>query len=355
MKMMSKPCVSVSLGFALMIAAAGSAQAAKHKIRWLLGHPNLDYFEAAAESFKSAVEKGSNGDIEVEIVTASDPWRDTGGKITPEIADKVAQGEAEMGHSFTNVLGQIDRRLWAFDAPYLFNGYLHMEGVIEGPLGPELLEGLRGQKIVGLAFTYSGGAQGVATTDREIRAPEDLKGRKVGVFGDDVDTAWLSALGAEPVAIKHQLNAVNQLTHDGKIDSVVVTWRRVRDANLAERYKYVSLMNSSYLVSVTYINEKFYDGLPEKHRKLIKDTALAAARIERARTIELNEMTKSVFTAKGIVPVYLSDAGRAKFQEALRRVYERSIDGIVGKDLLDRIRKTPDGPSLPSGLEFVGR
>lgn len=350
-----KPTVAVSFFLALSIVAAGPAQAAKHKIRWLLGHPNLDYFEAAAESFKSAVEKGSNGDIEVQIVTAEDPWRDNRGRVAPEIADKVASGEAEMGHSFTNVLGKIDHRLWAFDAPYLFNGYLHMEGVIEGPLGPELLEGLRGQKIVGLAFTYSGGAQGIATTDGEIRGPEDLKGRKVGVFGDDVDNAWLSALGAEPVAIKHQLNAINQMTHDGKIDSVVVTWRRVRDAGLADRYRHVSLMNSTYLVSVTYINEKFYEGLPEKYRKLIKETAMAAARIERARTIELNEMTKNVFMAKGVLPVYLSSAARARFQEALRPVYERSIDGIVGKDLIERIRKTGDAVSLPSGLELVGR
>ncbi|MCR4295120.1 MAG: hypothetical protein NUW21_06270, partial [Elusimicrobia bacterium] len=86
-----------------------------------------------------------------------------------------------------------------------------------------------------------------------------------------------------------------------------------------------------------------------------KDTALAAARIERARTIELNEMTKSVFMAKGIVPVYLSAAARTRFQEALRPVYARSIDGIVGKELLERIRKTEDGPALPSGLDFVGR
>lgn len=355
MKTHWKPVVAVSCLLALLIAAASPVHAAKHKIRWLLGHPNLDFFEAAAEHFKAEVEKGSAGDIEVQIVTAEDPWRNNQGKVRPEIADKVAGGEAEMGHSFTNVLGKIDHRLWAFDCPYLMKGYLHMEGVIEGPLGPELLEGLRGQKIVGLAFTYSGGAQGVATVDRELRGPEDLKGRKVAVFGDDVDTSWLAALGAKPVPIVHQLTTINPLTVDGTVDSAMVTWRRVREAHLQERYKYVSLMNSSYLVSVTYINEKFYDGLPEKHRKLVKDSALKAARIERARTIELNETTKREVMAKGIVPVYLSGAALARFQEALRPVYESTLNGIVGKDLIERIRKTEDSPKLPSGLELVGR
>lgn len=350
-----KRAVSAAGLFGLLLGAVAPVHAAKHKIRWLLGHPNLDYFETAAESFKAAVEKGSNGDIEVQIVTAEDPWQNTQGQVRPEIADKVAKGEAEMGHSFTNVLGKIDHRLWAFDSPYLMKGYLHMEGVIEGPIGPELLEGLRGQNIVGLAFTYSGGAQGIATPDKEIRGPEDLKGRKVAVFGTDVDDAWLTALGAQPVAIKHQLTTINPLTQEGAIDAAVVTWRRTREAHLQERYKFVNLMHSSYLVSVTYVNQKFYDGLPKKYRKLLKDSALAAARIERARTIEINEVTKRESMAKGIVPVFLSDAARERFETALRPVYENSINGIVGKDLIERIRKTGESKRIPSGFEFAGR
>lgn len=348
---MTKTLTLAAFALSLLVGGAAPAHAAKYKIRWLLGHSNLDFFEAAARSFKSSVEKESNGDIEVQIVTAADPWRADGAK--PEIADKVSRGEAEMGHSFTNVLGGMDHRLWAFDCPYLMNGYLHMEQVMEGPVGAELLEGMRARNMVGLAFTYSGGAQGVAATSGEIRGPEDLKGRKVGVFGTDVDVAWLKALGATPVPIEHKLMSIGRLTAEGKIDSVVVTWRRVYEANLQDRYRTVNLMNSSFLTSVTYINAKFYDGLPEKYRKLIKDATVSAARIERARTIELNEMSKNVFTAKGVSPVYLSDAGRARFREALRPVYERSLNALVGRELIEKIRATGDAPRLPSGLETV--
>ncbi len=355
MKLIPKSAVALSCLVTLLVGAAAPVHAAKYKVRWLLGHQNLDFFEASAASFKAAVEKGSNGDIEVQIMTAEDPWRNTQGKEVRGIADKVAAGEAEMGHSFTNVLGKQDHRLWAFDCPYLMKGYLHMEGVIEGPVGKEMLEGMRSDKIVGLAFTYSGGAQGMATTEREIRGPEDLKGLKVGVFGSEVDNAWLSALGATPVPFVHQLSALNGMTKAGEIDTAVVTWRRVREAQLEERYKYVGLMNASYLVSVTYINEKFYEGLPEKYRALIKEATVASARIERARTIELNEATKREASAKGMVPVYLSGAARAKFEKVLAPVYESKLNGIVGKELIERIRKTGDAEKLPSGLELVGR
>ncbi|MBI3551700.1 MAG: TRAP transporter substrate-binding protein [Elusimicrobia bacterium] len=354
MKRHSRAFQAASLALTILLCAANPLHAAKHKIRWLLGHPNLDYFEEAAASFKAAVEQGSHGDIEVQIVPAANPWENTQGRVRPEIADKVAKGEAEMGHSFTNIMGKLDHRLWAFDLPYLFTGYTHLEGVFEGPVGSELLEGLRAKNIVGLAFTYSGGAEGVATTDREIRGPEDLKGRRIGVFGTDVDNAWLAALGAAPVAIEHQLTTIDPLTQDRSIDSVVVTWRRLHEAHLQKRYKYVNLMGSSYLVSVTYVNKEFFDGLPEAYRALVKDAARTAARIERAKSIELNETTKREMLAKGVSPVYLSQASRLKFQEALRPVYERALEGIVGKDLIERLRKTEPAPH-PSGIQVVSR
>lgn len=347
--------LNLSLVLSLLFAAASPAQAAKYKIKWLLGHPNLDFFEASAASFKAAVEKGSNGDIEVQVVTADNPWENTQGKVKPEIADKVAKGEAQMGHSFTNVMAKLDPRLEVFDLPYLFTGYLHLEGVFEGKIGPELLEGLRAKKLVGLAFTYSGGAQGVATTGRELRGPEDLKGLRIAAFGTPVDTAWLTALGATPVAIEHQLTTLEPLTRDGAIDAAVVTWRRVQEAHLPPRYTRVSLMNSSYLVSVTYINEEFLESLPAEYRALVRSAANTSARIERARTIEFNEEIKREMMAKGVRPVYLSDAGRSKFQAALRPVYEASLEAVVGKDLIERIRRTPLSPKHPSGLELAGR
>ncbi len=351
----AKSCLTASFILSLLVCAASPAHAAKYKITWLLGHPNLDFFEASAQSFKTAVEKGSHGDIEVNVVPAENPWENTKGKVKPEIAEKVAKGEAQMGHSFTNIMSKMDPRLEVFDLPYLFTGYLHLEGVFEGPLGKELLEGMRSEKIVGLAFTYSGGAQGVATTDRVIRGPEDLKGLKVGVFGTDVDKAWLTGLGATAVPIEHQLTTINPLTKEGAIDASVVTWRRVQEAHLQQAYKNVNMMNASYLVSVTYINEAFLNSLPAEYQTLIKTSAQTAARIERARTIELNEENKREMAAKGIRTVFLTEKGRASFDKALAPIYEKTLNGIVGKDLIEKVRKTPASAVHPSGLELVGK
>jgi len=340
----------------ILVGAVVPALAAKHAIRWHLGHKNLDYFEEAAKEFKRNVEIGSNGEIAVEIVTAAAdevPGGTTQGVSSPEIAAEVEKGEIEMGHSFTDVVGSIDPRLRAFEAPYLMRDYKHVEGVIEGPVGADLLAGFEKRGMIGLSFTFSGGANGVAA-DREIRKPSDLKGLKVGVFGDDVDAAWLKALGATPVPLRHDLDKVLAMKRDGSLDAVVVTWRNFERAALDKGFRCFNMPDSSYLTSVTYVNKKFFDSLPANQRVLLVRASQEAGRVERAKTIDLNASAKREMLGKGVRPVYLSEADRAAFVAALKPVYRDSIDKIVGRSTLDAIRKTGDG-AMPKTVDFARR
>ena len=227
---------------------------------------------------------------------------------------------------------------------------------MEGPIGTELLEGLRAHRLIGLSFTYSGGANGVATKARPVRGPEDLRGLKVGAIGDEVNEAWLRSLGAAPVPIEHRNEPVLAMSRDGRLDAVVITWRNFEQATLDQAYKYFSLPGSTYLVSVTYINEKFYESLPPAYRALLKTASQEAGRIERARTIELNEDSRRLMMAKGVRPVHLTETGKKAFLDAVRPAYQGTLEALLGRSLLDRIRRAPDGsvhPVVPA--VFAGR
>lgn len=346
---------AAALCVGLLGGYAAPLQAATYKIRWMLGHRNLDYFEEAALEFKKAVETGTNGDIKVDISFQADDAPSSGPAQTPEIAGMVSRGEAEMGHSFVDVIGGLDPRFHAFKAPYLFRGYRHQEGVFEGALGAELLEGLRAHDIVGLSFTYSGGASGIATVDRELRRPEDLEGLKVGVFGDEIDEAWLKSLGAVPVPIGHELERIVPSARSGALDAVLITWRNFERARLETDFKHVNMMGAAYLVSVTYINEKFFDGLPENYRALIMKASREAGRIERAKTIELNENAKLALMSKGVRGVHLTVNNRGRFVSALKPAYTGTIERRIGRELLDRIRSSPDAANHPSVPKELAR
>lgn len=348
------------LAMASLLALSHPVQAAQYKIKWLLGHPNLDYFEEAAKAFKETVERESKGEIAIEIVTAE---REALGdaaqaKAPAEIAAMVSKGEAQMGHSFTNVMSGLEPQLMAFEAPYLFRGYRHLEGVFEGPVGAGMLGDLKAHGLVGLSFTYSGGASGVATLDRELRAPGDLKGLKVGIYGDAVEAAWLESLGATTVAIQHNRDRILPLAGEGKLDAVLITWRNFERAGLQKRFKNFSLAGASNLVSVTYINKGFFAGLPKEYQELLSRASRESGRIERAQTIELNEISKREMTAKGVRPVHLSEEGRKAFAEALRPAYERSINALIGKPLVEKLRgvkDSPVAPLLPLPADFASR
>jgi TRAP-type C4-dicarboxylate transport system substrate-binding protein len=313
----------------------------KYKIRWLIGHPSTDFFEEAAANFKKTVESKSHGEISVEIVTNENQWEDRiAGTPGPEIAEQVASGKAEMGHSFTDIMGGMDHKLWAFDLPYLFRDNQHLEQVFEGPIGAELLAGLSAHQMVGLAFTYSGGANFVSTRGRAITSPADLKGLRVAVFGDDVDNVWLTSLGAIPVSIKHRENQVKDLSKEKSIDAAMLTWRRNYRLHLGKIYDHGSLEGATNLVSVTYINEKFFNSLPEEYRALIASASREAGRVERAETIELNARCKRRLLSAGMKSVELTAAQRRAFEEALRPVYANTLNGLVGKELIERIRNT---------------
>ena len=343
---------TVLAAFALLLSAAAvPAEAAKYKMRWVLAHQNLDYFEEAAANFKDIVEKGSKGEISVSIETAKEtPAR---AKDRPE--SMVADGRAEMGHSFTESMGSVDPRYWAFEAPYLMRSYEHMEGVIDGPVGDEMLKSLESKGMVGLALTYSGGASGVASTTREIKEAADLQGLKVGVYGDPVNEAWLKSLGATPVAIGHDLSSIGLKARTGELDAVVITWRNFERESLERTFDYMALMGSTYLVSVTYMNKKFYESLPPAYQELVMKASRETARIERAKTVELNASGRRALIGKGVRLVHQTEDQRRRFVAALEPAYSRDLETILGREFLTRVRRAPDGELWTPVRDFAGR
>jgi TRAP-type C4-dicarboxylate transport system substrate-binding protein len=218
-----------------------------------------------------------------------------------------------------------------------------------------MLDGLREKGMLGLALTYSGGANGVASK-RRLQSPADLKGLKVGVYGHAVDEAWLRELGATPVAIGHRTQDIAKKAKAGELDAVVTTWPNYSREELETVLPRVGLMGSSYLVSVTFINEKFFKTLPARHQALLKKAALEVARVERARTIELNESSRLTSVAKGATSDQLSDDERRAFAKAVEPAYEKTISKTIGGKLVEKIRRALDGPAhAPATPDFAGR
>src|SRR6516225_10102486 len=100
-------------------------------------------------------------------------------------------------------IGPVIDDLNVFNLPFLFRNTAHMQKVIDGALGSELLDKVTANEkagLVGLCW-MDAGARSFYNTKHPIKSIADLKGLKVRVIGNPMFVDMANALGANGVAM----------------------------------------------------------------------------------------------------------------------------------------------------------
>ena len=84
--------------------------------------------------------------------------------------------------------------------PFLFRSISHARATFDGSVGRTILDSLSEHGLRGLCF-YDSGARSFYSTQRPIRAPEDMVGMKVRVPNSDIYVQMIRALGANATPI----------------------------------------------------------------------------------------------------------------------------------------------------------
>jgi TRAP-type C4-dicarboxylate transport system substrate-binding protein len=321
------------------LAPRAEADAVKYNLRWVLVHDPSVAASAAAEHFASRVEKETNGEIHVEIIHRDAYAARRGIPMTRRrLLTDLVNGKFEIGQVITSDLAHFNPQLWALGQPYLFRDYDHAEAVFEGPLGARilsLLPGDRGARALGI--TYSGGFGVIATKDREIRRPEDMKRLKLMTerFAWLHPLVWLTKV--EPISAP--MEAFVPMSAGGFADAVETTIARFDEYGQDRGAKIVNVTDHYLLTTMLVVNEKFYESLPETDRQIVARAALDTAREERALSIKANEDGRVNLEKRGVRFVDLTDAEKAHFAQVLQPMYSVRLFQ-AGNDLVKAIRET---------------
>src|SRR6202043_1109879 len=100
-------------------------------------------------------------------------------------------------------LGPVVDDLNVLNLPFLFRDTAHMNKVVDGPIGQQLLDKVSNNaaaKLVGLCW-MDAGARSFYDTKRPIKSIADLKGLKIRVIGNPMFVDMANALGANGVAM----------------------------------------------------------------------------------------------------------------------------------------------------------
>ena len=159
-----KKSIVVTIMAMVVLLAVGQVSAAEFKATMKMGstQPSDHPYMVGAQKFSDLIKQRTNGRIVINLYPSSQL-----GKGEREMVESMKQGIIELVVSSTGPLGGFSPSINILDIPYLFRDYAHVDAVLDGPIGRQLLTDMDKHGIVGMAFWENG-----------FPPPDELQGRR---------------------------------------------------------------------------------------------------------------------------------------------------------------------------------
>ena len=251
-----------------------------------------------------------------------------------QVVEGLQLGTIHLTVTSTGPLGGFVPEMNALDLPFLFRDAAHAYKVLDGEIGRKLLAKFEAVGIQGLAF-WENGFRHITTSKKLIERPADLKGLKIRVMENRVHQAAFRQLGADatPMAWGEVFTSLQQGLLDAQENPIPI----VSTFKLYEVQKFLSLTGHVYSPAPVLVSKKTWDRLPANIQRVMADTALEVAKVQRQLNRGQEQKQLGELRARGMTVVETPD--RAAFREAMRPVFEQ-FQNQFGKDLVQRITAT---------------
>ena len=319
-----------ALAVLLLALTSGGAKAADQKMVFKASdvHPAGYPTVQAVENMGKKLEAATGGRLSIQMYASMQ----LGGE--KEAIEQAQVGALQLARVSVGTLGPVVDDLNVFNLPFLFRDTAHMEKVIDGPVGQELLDKVTNNpntRLIGLAW-MDAGARSLYDTKRPIKSIDDLKGLKVRVMGNPMFVDMMNALGGNGVAMGFDqlINAMQTGVVDGAENNypTYTTGQHYRYA------KYYSLTGHLMIPEILVFSKKTWDTLSKDYQALIKKLAREAQLDERQlwKKVEAEAMAK--MKASGIEVDTVGD--KTPFENAVKPVWDKY--GAKYADLIKRIQ-----------------
>lgn len=218
--------------------------------------------------------------------------------------------------------------------PFMFRDEKHMQTVLDGQIGDELLEAMSKHGIIGLAW-YDDGPRSIYSK-KPIRRLADMKGMKLRVQQSDMFVAMTEAMGAAPTPLPY--GEVYTALTTGIIDAAENSPLSYETSRHFETAKIFSLTEHSLVPSVVVFSKSIWDRLPDADRALIRQAAKDSVLHVRKLAAERQKKAIDSVVAKGVQVVKVEN--RAEFVKAMEPVYAKFAATPELKSLIKRIQDT---------------
>jgi tripartite ATP-independent transporter DctP family solute receptor len=288
------------------------------------GYPTV----AAVENLGKKLEQATDGRLSVQMFAAMQ----LGGE--KEAIEQAQVGAIQIARVSVGVLGPLIDDLNVFNLPFLFRNTAHMQKVIDGPIGRELLDKVTRNRNVGLVALawMDAGARSVYDTKRPIRSIADLKGLKVRVMGNPMFVDMMNALGGNGVAMGY--DQVFSALQTGVVDGAENNPPSFIFDNHYQVAKYYTLTEHLIVPEILVFSRRTWDRLANDDQELIGKFSREAQSEERVLWEAYEKEAMSKATAAGVQVFDVAD--KKPFQDAVQPVWHKY--GPRFADIVKRIQ-----------------
>jgi tripartite ATP-independent transporter DctP family solute receptor len=251
-----------------------------------------------------------------------------------ETIEQTRAGAIDLNRTNVALIGNFVPAMNVLAMPFLFRSIEHMQKVLDGPIGNEILNSFEPFGFVGLAF-YDSGARSIYNSVRPVHSLADLKGLRIRVQQSELMADMIKALGAEPVELPYGQVLTGLATR--LIDGAENNWPSFVTTDHYKFAGYYTLTEHTMSPEVLVMSQKAWSSLSPEDRGIFRESALRSSQFMREKWRDLEDQSRARAEAAGVTIV--KDIDRKPFEDAMLPLYEQVRRDAASAALIDRIRK----------------
>ena len=276
-----------------------------------LGYPTVEAVVRMGKKLEAATES--------RLTVQMFPSMQLGGE--KEMIEQAQLGALQLARISVGAVGPVVDDVNVFNLPFVFRNAKHMEAVIDGDIGNELLAKISANEKTGLIALcwMNAGSRNIYNNKRPIKTMADLKGLKVRMMGNPLFVDTMNALGGNGVALG--FDQVFSSMQTGVIDGAENNPPSFMAQNHHQVAKYFTMTEHLIIPELLVFSKISWQKLTPADQALIKKVAKEAQAEQRVLWYEAENAALDKMKAAGTQMIM--DVDKKPWQDAVKPVWDK--------------------------------